>query len=89
MMQETITLEQKIEAGLAEIRPFLQNDGGDIELINVLDTEEGKIVEVQLLGACTTCSINMLTLKSGVEMTVKRHAPEIARVVAIEPRPSI
>ncbi len=70
----------KVEAALDEIRPFLQSDGGDISLVSI---EEGKKVTVQLMGACVGCSVNQMTLKSGVEMTIKKHAPEIESVVNI------
>lgn len=73
-------LIQRIETALAEIRPFLNNDGGDIELVSV----EGDTVNVRLQGTCTECTINQMTLKSGVEMTVKKYAPEIARVVNLD-----
>ena len=69
-----------METALAEIRPYLQNDGGDISLIGI---EEDKIVKVQLLGSCLNCSVNQMTLKSGVEMTVKKYAPEIEKVVNV------
>lgn len=75
MTKEELTA--KVESALAEIRPYLQNDGGDIELVSV----EDNIANVRLLGACTNCSINTMTLKMGVEMTIKRHAPQIEKVV--------
>ena len=74
-------LQDKIEMALDEIRPFLQSDGGDIELVSV---ENAKIVHVKLLGACVGCSVNQMTLKSGVEMTIKKHAPQIEQVVSID-----
>ena len=74
-------LKLNIEKALDEIRPFLQSDGGDISLLSV---ENGTIVKVQLEGACTSCSVNQMTLKSGVEMTIKKYAPQIERVVNIE-----
>lgn len=69
-----------MENALAEIRPFLQNDGGDIALVSI---EDDKVVNVQLLGACVGCSVNTMTLKMGVEMTIKRHAPQIEKVVSV------
>lgn len=78
MTKEELTV--KVENALAEIRPFLQNDGGDIELVSI---EDNKIVNVQLLGACTSCSINQMTLKMGVEMTIKKHAPQIEKVISL------
>ena len=71
-------LNQRIEQALEEIRPFLKSDGGDIELIGI----ENKTVKVQLLGACVDCSVNQMTLKQGVELTVKKYAPEIEEVVS-------
>ena len=77
----TQELRTKIEAALDEIRPFLQNDGGDISLLSI---EDDIVVNVQFEGACVGCTINQMTLKSGVEMTIKRYAPQIERVVSIE-----
>jgi len=74
-------LRIKIENALDEIRPFLQNDGGDISLLSI---EDGRIVRVQLEGACVDCSVNQMTLKSGVEMTIKKHAPQIEQVINVE-----
>ena len=73
-------LRINVEKALEEIRPFLQSDGGDISLINIQDD---KLVTVQLEGACISCSVNQMTLKSGVEMTIKKYAPQIEEVVNI------
>ena len=73
-------LNKKVQEALNEIRPFLESDGGNIELISIIDD----IVKVKLLGNCVSCSVNQMTLKNGVEMTVKKHAPEIQKVVSIE-----
>jgi Fe-S cluster biogenesis protein NfuA len=75
-------LVDKVEIALDEIRPFLQSDGGDIKLIGI---EDGTTVKVQLQGACVGCSVNQMTLKSGVEMTIKKHAPQILEVVNVAP----
>ena len=69
-----------IENALEEIRPFLKNDGGDISLVSV----EKDIVKVKFEGACSTCTVNQMTLKSGVEMIIKKHVPEIKKVVSVE-----
>lgn len=74
-------LRLNVEKALDEIRPFLQSDGGDINLLSI---EDGKFVRVQLVGACTSCSVNQMTLKSGVEMTIKKFAPQIEKVINIE-----
>lgn len=77
----TQELRLKVEEALDEIRPFLQNDGGDISLISI---ENDTIVNVQLEGACVGCSVNQMTLKSGVEMTIKKYAPQIEKVVNLQ-----
>lgn len=74
-------LKLKVEEALDEIRPFLQNDGGDISLLSI---DDGKVVRVKLEGACVGCTVNQMTLKSGVEMTIKKHAPQIESVINIE-----
>lgn len=74
-------LRNKVEMALDEIRPFLQSDGGDISLLNI---ENGKTVRVQLEGACVGCSVNQMTLKSGVEMTIKKYAPQIEEVINVQ-----
>lgn len=76
---ETKELKNKVEEALMEIRPFLESDGGDISLISIDDN----VVKVQLLGNCISCSVNQMTLKSGVEATIKRYAPQIKEVINI------
>ncbi len=71
-------LKQNVEKALEEIRPFLQSDGGDISLVSI-DNENS--VKVRLEGTCVGCSVNQMTLKSGVEMTIKKYAPQIEEVV--------
>ena len=73
-------LKVSVENALEEIRPFLKNDGGDIRLLGI---ENDEVVKVQLLGSCVGCSVNQMTLKSGVEMTVQKHAPQIKSVVNV------
>jgi len=70
----------KIEDALAEIRPFLESDGGDIIFIELSDDW---IVKVKLIGACSSCNISMMTLKNGVEVVVKKAVPEVKEVVEI------
>ena len=74
-------LQKNVEKALDEIRPFLQNDGGNINLIGI---ENGEIVKVQFIGNCSSCTVNQMTLKSGVEMTIKKYAPQIKSVINIE-----
>ncbi len=70
-----------VEKALEEIRPFLVSDGGDISLVSI---EDDRLVRVQLLGACVSCTVNQMTLRSGVEMTIKKYAPQIEEVINIE-----
>ncbi len=70
----------KVEDALNQIRPALQRDGGNVELVDV--TPEG-IVKVKLVGACGTCPMSILTLKRGIETTLKQRVPEIASVEAV------
>jgi Fe-S cluster biogenesis protein NfuA len=76
-MSET---EKKVQAALAEIRPQIQADGGDIDLIAV----ENNIVKVRLRGACAGCPMSALTLKQGVERLIKAKVPEIQSVEAVQ-----
>ncbi|MDO9136316.1 MAG: NifU family protein [Lutibacter sp.] len=68
-----------VENALQEIRPYLQADGGNITLVDIHDN----IVSVQLEGNCLGCSVNQMTLKNGVEATIKRHAPQILQVIEV------
>lgn len=74
-------IKTNVEKALDEIRPFLQNDGGDISLVSI---ENDKYVKVRLEGTCVGCSVNQMTLKSGVEMTIKKYAPQIEQVVNVD-----
>lgn len=73
-------MREKVEAVLDEIRPALQADGGDVELVDV--TKEG-IVRVRLVGACAGCPMSTMTLAFGIERTLKERVPEIKRVEAV------
>lgn len=73
-------LKINVEKALEEIRPFLQSDGGDISLISI---DNDVSVKVKLEGACVGCTVNQMTLKSGVEMTIKKYAPQIEEVVNV------
>lgn len=65
---------------LDEIRPFLNSDGGDIHLVSI---DDDKHVKVQLQGACSSCSVSQMTLRAGVETTIKKYAPQIETVVNV------
>ena len=75
--QETL---ENVEKALSEIRPFLESDGGNIKLLAIEDA----VVKVQLEGACIGCSVNQMTLKNGVEATIKKYAPHIQQVINID-----
>lgn len=78
MTTEQLNIE--VQRALEEIRPFLRSDGGDIKLISINDD---KHVTVQLQGACVGCSVNQMTLRAGVETTIKKFAPQIETVTNI------
>jgi Fe-S cluster biogenesis protein NfuA len=74
------SIEGKVKEAILQIRPFLNDDGGDVELVEI--TPEF-VVKVRLTGSCQDCSMRNSTLKGGIEETVKRAVPEIASVEAI------
>jgi Fe-S cluster biogenesis protein NfuA len=72
---------EKIQIALEQIRPFLMDDGGDIEFIELTDDY---VVKVQFLGACRDCSMSAMTLKGGVEEAIKKGLPQIQSVIMVE-----
>lgn len=76
------SIEVKVLEALDQLRPFLNADGGDMELVEIQDDAT---VVVRLLGACSDCSMSMMTLKAGLEESVKKMAPEVKAVVALNP----
>lgn len=75
-------LKERIELALDEVRPQLQMEGGDVTLVE-LDEDAG-VVYVRLLGLCSACSMSQVTLKVGVERTLRRRFPEIMSVEGVE-----
>jgi Fe-S cluster biogenesis protein NfuA len=73
-------LINRVEAALEQIRPYLQADGGNVSLLEIT---ADKVVKLELHGACKSCSMSMMTLKAGIEETVKRAVPEISSVEAV------
>jgi Fe-S cluster biogenesis protein NfuA len=71
-------MRERVEQVIGKIRPMLQRDGGDIELLDVVDG----VVKVRLTGACGSCPMSTMTLKMGVESTLKKEIPEVKEVVA-------
>jgi Fe-S cluster biogenesis protein NfuA len=80
MMLHKEELTVKINQSLEELRPHLHADGGDMELVEI--TDEG-IARVRLLGACSDCSMSVMTIKAGLEEAVRKVAPEIRSVEAV------
>ncbi len=78
-MEEKTSIREKVITALDRIRPYLQNDGGDIDLIDITDD---MIVKVKLTGACHGCPYAMQTLKAGVERAVIQEVPEIKSVIS-------
>lgn len=73
-------LNEKVEKVLDQVRPYLQQDGGDLNLVEITDD---LVVNVELTGACSSCSFSTMTLKNGVEATLKKVLPQIKEVVAV------
>lgn len=76
MMVEEIL--QKVEKSLDSIRPYLQDDGGDVEVVSL--TEDMKLT-VEFVGACSSCNMSNMTFKAGIEEAIKRDVPEISEVI--------
>ncbi len=74
-------MREKVEEMLEKVRPYLQRDGGDVELV---DVEEDGTVKVRLTGACGSCPMSTMTLKMGIEKTLKEHIPEVKEVVQVK-----
>jgi Fe-S cluster biogenesis protein NfuA len=72
-------MREKVEQALAKIKPALQADGGDVELVDV----EGGVVKVKLTGACAGCPVANITLKQGIERILKEEIAEVKEVVAV------
>ena len=79
-MAEDKEFEQKVLNVLDQVRPYLQQDGGDQKFVSINDD---LTVEVELTGACGTCPFSTMTLKNGVEATLKKVLPQIKEVVAV------
>lgn len=80
-----VQVREKVEKAIDSIRGYLQADGGDVELVDVIE-EEG-IVRVRLTGACGSCPMSQMTLQMGIERVVRQQVPEVKRIVAVPPEP--
>ncbi len=74
-------MKEKVQAVIEQLRPMLQKDGGDIELI---DVDEDGVVKVKLNGACAGCAMSQITLKQGIEKVLLNEIPEVKKVINVE-----
>ena len=72
-------MKESVQTALDKIRPMLQRDGGDVELVDV----EGGVVKLRLQGACKGCPMSQMTLKNGIEKFLKQEVPEVDRVESV------
>ena len=79
-MESSVSLRERIQQALALCRPFLQRDGGDVELIHI--GTDG-VVELMFRGTCTVCPLSRMTLRAGIERAILKYAPEVKRVEAV------
>jgi Fe-S cluster biogenesis protein NfuA len=82
MPRRSVQLKEKVEEIINELRPRLQADGGDVELVDVVDG----IVSVKLKGACAGCPMSQMTLKNGIERILKERIPEVVSVENVTAR---
>ena len=78
------SLQDRVQSVIQEIRPLIQRDGGDIELVDVSDGGE---VQVRLQGACVGCPMSQMTMTDGVERRLREQVPEVTRVTLVPPAP--
>jgi Fe-S cluster biogenesis protein NfuA len=74
-------LAEKVEIALNGMRPFLQADGGDVQLVDITDELE---VQLRLVGNCSSCSMSSMTMKAGIENGIRNALPQITKVTAVE-----
>ncbi len=81
----TMGVQERILSALEKVRPYLQIDGGDVELV---DVHEDGIVVVRLIGACRECPMSVMTLRAGIERALMLSVPEVRRVEAVPAGPA-
>jgi Fe-S cluster biogenesis protein NfuA len=79
MLREVLFMKEKVQKVIDQIRPSLQADGGDVELVDI--SEDG-VVKVRLTGACKGCPMSQMTLKMGIEKYLKKQIPEVKEVIS-------
>jgi Fe-S cluster biogenesis protein NfuA len=72
-------MKEKVQEAINKVRPMLQRDGGDVELVDVVDG----VVKVRLKGACAGCPMSQMTLKRGIERFLKKEIPEVKSVESV------
>jgi Fe-S cluster biogenesis protein NfuA len=78
--EEDMTIKEKVQDALDKVRPSLQADGGDVQLV---DVEDSGLVKVRLTGACGGCPMSQMTLKMGIERILKENVPEVTSVESV------
>ena len=73
-------LHRKVEEALDTIRPYLEADGGNVEVVEITD---GNVLKLELKGACKTCNMSQMTMKAGIEETIRRAVPEIKEIISV------
>lgn len=73
-------LHQKVEEALDTIRPYLEADGGNVEVVEIT---EDQTLKLELKGACSTCNMSRMTMRSGIEETIRRAVPEIRQIISV------
>lgn len=73
-------LYRRVEEALDSIRPYLEADGGNVEVIEITDEQ---VLKLELKGACKTCNMSAMTMKAGIEETIKRAVPEIKEIISV------
>jgi Fe-S cluster biogenesis protein NfuA len=73
-------LYRKVELALDSIRPYLAADGGNVEVREIVD---GSLLKIELMGACKTCNMSHMTMRAGIEETIKRAVPEIKEIISV------
>lgn len=79
---QVLMIEDKILETLHSVRPYLQQDGGDVEMVEFNETTG--ILKVRLTGACKTCPMSVMTLRAGIERVLRKAIPEIKRIEAVQ-----
>ena len=79
-IQEKEDLLNRLEKSLDEVRPFLRKDGGDVKLLDVTDD---LVVQIELIGTCKSCQMSSMTMKNGIEESIRRNIPAVREVVAV------